>query len=133
MAWYFDTSALTKLIAPEAESEALRKAVSDGSWIITTSALSLAELRRAAQRRGSAELAAARALLSSAIDWFDLTESILTTAGELEPPLLRTLDAIHVAAARSLGDACDGLITYDRRMREAARVAGLTVLAPGQD
>ena len=131
MAWYFDTSALVKLVAPEAESGALREAVSSGAWVLTTSALSLTELRRAAMRRGPEELVKARALLLE-MDWFDLTEGILAEAGELDPPLLRTLDAIHLAAALSLGGACDGVVTYDVRLQEAARAAGLQVLAPGQ-
>ncbi|MFG2812434.1 type II toxin-antitoxin system VapC family toxin [Streptomyces sp. NPDC048410] len=44
---------------------------------------------------------------------------------------LRTLDAIHVAGALSLGDDLTALVTYDRRMLEAARAEGLTAHAPG--
>jgi len=43
---------------------------------------------------------------------------------------LRSLDAIHLAAARALGDALAELITYDRRMAEAAEGIGLRVIAP---
>lgn len=44
---------------------------------------------------------------------------------------LGTLDAIHVAGALSLGDDLTALVTYDRRMLEAARAEGLTAHAPG--
>jgi len=40
------------------------------------------------------------------------------------------VDAIHLAAARALGDALTELITYDRRMADAAQIMGLTVIAP---
>ncbi|TGN77584.1 PIN domain-containing protein [Streptomyces bauhiniae] len=44
---------------------------------------------------------------------------------------LRTLDAIHVAGALSLGDDLTALVTYDRRMLDAARAEGLAAHAPG--
>lgn len=55
---------------------------------------------------------------------------ILEVAAALKPEHLRTLDAIHVATALDFGDL-EGVVTYDRRMAEAARANGLTVLAPG--
>jgi len=45
--------------------------------------------------------------------------------------LLRTLDAIHLAAARLLGDDLAGIVTYDRRMTEAATGLGLEVTFSG--
>ena len=41
---------------------------------------------------------------------------------------LRSLDAIHVAAARFGG--VDAMVTYDRRQADAARAVGLAVVAP---
>jgi hypothetical protein len=46
--------------------------------------------------------------------------------------MLRALDAIHLATALEFRESCEGVITYDIRMQEAARAAGLNVLAPGQ-
>lgn len=43
--------------------------------------------------------------------------------------MLRSLDAIHVAAAQMLGDDLAELITYDRWVAEAARGLGLPVVA----
>jgi uncharacterized protein len=45
-------------------------------------------------------------------------------AAALEP------DAIRVASARELGPDLRGVVTYDRRMSEAAEAAGLVVVAP---
>jgi predicted nucleic acid-binding protein len=47
----------------------------------------------------------------------------------VDPPLLRTLDAIHLASALEVG--ADEMIVYDRRLADAARANGLTVTSPG--
>lgn len=51
-------------------------------------------------------------------------------AAELEPTLLRSLDAVHLAAALELGDELDGIVTYDDRLTEAAKLHGVRVIAP---
>ena len=38
--------------------------------------------------------------------------------GRLEPRVLRTLDAIHLAAALAVGDDLDVVVTYDERMTQ---------------
>ena len=59
-----------------------------------------------------------------------VTDEILTRAAHLEPPLLRTLDAVHLATALSLAEALGPIVTYDLRLADAARAAGIAVLAP---
>jgi predicted nucleic acid-binding protein len=44
--------------------------------------------------------------------------------------VLRSLDAIHLAAARTLGDELTAVITYDERMAAAAGVLGLVAVSP---
>ena len=44
---------------------------------------------------------------------------------------LRTLDAIHVATALSLGEDVASLVTYDGLIAQAAATAGIQVVAPG--
>lgn len=61
-----------------------------------------------------------------------VTNTLLTDAGLLDPPTLRTLDAIHLTAAESLGDDLAAVITYDDRMAAAATRLGLPVQAPGR-
>lgn len=57
-------------------------------------------------------------------------QPILEAAAELDPPALRTLDAIHLATALSLGPALGALVTYDRRLHGAAADLEIDVLSP---
>lgn len=50
-------------------------------------------------------------------------------AGSRRRPVLRALDAIHLAAALAI--EADLLLAYDLRLLDAARAAGLTVACPG--
>jgi uncharacterized protein len=60
----------------------------------------------------------------------ELSAGIADAAAKLEPPSLRTLDAVHLASALSLGDDLGAFVAYDRRLAEAAEAAGIEVLAP---
>lgn len=53
---------------------------------------------------------------------------VYRTAGLLPGTALRSLDALHVAAALRWG--ADGVVTYDERQAAAARAVGLSVGAP---
>jgi predicted nucleic acid-binding protein len=44
--------------------------------------------------------------------------------------VLRSLDALHLAAAQLFGDELTAVVTYDRRMAAAAGLVALTVAAP---
>jgi predicted nucleic acid-binding protein len=55
---------------------------------------------------------------------------LLDAAAELQDDTLRSLDAIHLAAAQALGDGLTELITYDRRMATAAAGLSLPTTAP---
>jgi predicted nucleic acid-binding protein len=52
------------------------------------------------------------------------------TAGALAEPMLRALDAIHIASAVAVLPI-DAFVTYDDRQGAAARLAGLRTVAPG--
>ena len=54
----------------------------------------------------------------------------LRAAGALGPPGLRSLDAIHLATALSLGEDLAGVVTYDARLSEAIAAVGLAVWTP---
>lgn len=126
---YLDTSALAKLVVREPETSSLEADLANRDGLIT-SRLAIAELTRAARR------VAGRRLLQQVSDVFEslvvveLTPDIVEHAGRLDPSELRTLDAIHLATALSLGDAVD-FISYDARQADAARRAGLTIAHPG--
>lgn len=51
-----------------------------------------------------------------------------THAGLLPGQNLRSLDALHLAAATDLG--VDALVTYDQRLQSAAHEIGMPVVAP---
>jgi predicted nucleic acid-binding protein len=59
-----------------------------------------------------------------------LTEDIRDAAASLAVGV-RTLDAVHLASAQTIGPSLEVLLTYDRRMLEAARSLGLPAEAPG--
>lgn len=128
MAHYLDTSALTKLVVAEAESKALR------AWLTTDREpvacdLARTELIRAVRRSAPDRLLHARTVLDS-LTLIDVTTSIFEQASRLDPPALRSLDAIHLAAALDLGDDLDSMVTYDDRLAEAANLNGIPVTAP---
>lgn len=62
------------------------------------------------------------------VDLYDIPSHLYTEAGLLPGARLRSLDAIHVAAAVST--RARAVLTYDTRMAESARDLGLRVLAP---
>ena len=125
---YIDSSAFMKLVVAEPESPALRRRLAAAAGQ-ASSALLLTEVSRAAMRVSPAHLAHARNLLSE-IDLIDMDRALLERAGELQPPEVRSLDAIHLATALALGPDLGEIITYDRRMADAAAQWGLRVAAP---
>ena len=78
--------------------------------------------------RGRAATTRAKRVLDR-VDLIALDDELLDLAAEIEGPL-RSLDAIHVAAALELGDTLGALVTYDDRMARAATAVGLPVAAP---
>ncbi len=55
---------------------------------------------------------------------------MLDDAGAIEQPFLRTLDAIHLAAAMSMRRSLSAFVTYDKKLAAAAQEVGLPVMAP---
>jgi predicted nucleic acid-binding protein len=64
------------------------------------------------------------------VDLVQLDNELLDEAASLDPGVVRSLDAIHLAAALALADDLTAIVTYDDRMTRAADVLGLTVHAP---
>jgi predicted nucleic acid-binding protein len=126
---YLDTSAVVKLLVREGETAALRR------WLRrrprrVASALLGVELVRAARRAGEPRLVVEARRLLGGITLVGVDAAVLDRAAELEPGQLRTLDAIHLATALSLGAELDAVVTYDRRMADAAALLGLAIAAP---
>ena len=60
----------------------------------------------------------------------ELDDELLNTAGMLDAPAARTLDAIHLAAAKALAPELGVVITHDERMTRAAGALGFPISAP---
>lgn len=129
MAHYFDTSALVKLVVSEAESPSLRAWLAADDRRPTSCDLARAELVRAVRRVAPEHVLRAREVLD-ALTLVEVPTSTFEAAGRLDPAILRTLDAVHLAAALSLGDDLDGLVTYDDRQATAALAHGIPVVHP---
>ena len=125
---YLDSSAVTKLVAREAETPRLRGALAEWPRRVS-SKLVRVEVMRAALKRGKRQTVTARVALDDLV-LLSIDDRVVDIATALDPPPLRALDAIHVATALSLGNELGALITYDLRMQEAARTAGIRVVAP---
>jgi predicted nucleic acid-binding protein len=115
-------------LVAEPESEAL-VAHLDGLSVVT-SELSETELRRLALRAGGEGAIPMAEQLIAQLATIPLTITLLRQAGVLQPPHLRSLDAIHLATALSLDEVVSEFACYDGRLAEAAADSGLSVVAP---
>lgn len=128
MVWYLDTSAFVKLVRDERESDALTE------WTAGRGICSSDLLRTEARRA----LSAADETGQARVEWLleqmwliRLAPDVFDEAGHLRTDVpLRSLDAVHIAAARRLGRDLEGIATYDGRMAAAASELGIAVAAP---
>lgn len=128
--YYADTSAVIKLLAEQSHSRALAAfydAHADTEWI--SSALLRIEVTRAVTRAAPALLPDARDLLS-AFSYIAIDDDIVEGAMNEPDRGLRSLDAIHLATARILGDDLGAIVSYDDRLLKAAADAGLGTASP---
>jgi predicted nucleic acid-binding protein len=128
---YLDSSALVKLVLPEAESVALLESLA--AWPERVSSeLARVEVMRAARRASAGPTAERRAEeILAGLHLLKIDSDILGRASRLGPPTLRSLDAIHLASALSLGDDLGAIAVYDTGLTAAAAANGMEILAPG--
>jgi len=127
---YLDSSALVKLVLPEAESAALMQFLA-GSLDRVTSSVAVVEVVRAARRASDDPGVERRAReVMAGVDLLQMNAPTLDVAAGVEPRALRSLDAIHLAAATELGDDLAAMVVYDAALAKAARAAGINVIAP---
>jgi uncharacterized protein len=127
---YLDSAAVVKLVHAEAESQALRDWLderADTGWI--SSALVEIESFRALARHAPDAVTRLHPVLDL-IELSDLDPSVRILAQTIRPANVRSLDAIHLATALQLRAQLTSFITYDKRLADAARIAGLTVDMP---
>ncbi|WP_226346074.1 type II toxin-antitoxin system VapC family toxin [Agilicoccus flavus] len=126
--WYIDTSAATKLLVDEDESAALAGELDARRPDLVASYLLETEIRRVVHRVPTLTHESASRLLDS-VGLYECPPSLFRETGLLPGPGLPSLDPLHLATAVRVG--VDAVLAYDRRMGEAARALGLTVVAPG--
>ncbi len=132
MSLYVDTSALLKRYVEEDESTACERILlADPSWV--TARHTWVEVLRHLGRllRGTERTRMRNAFRA---DWtrmlvVELDRTTCERAGDLAETLqVRTLDALHLAAAERAGGGALPFLTYDIRQAQAARSLGWTVV-----
>jgi predicted nucleic acid-binding protein len=132
---YLDTCAAMKLARHEECSDEFF------DWLqerpeeqLVSSVLIEVELHRALRRIDPNALPRVPGILSN-LNLIEITAPIRAAASAFPDPLLRSLDAVHLATAQavvaSTGLHLTALATYDKRLITAARASGLAVAHPG--
>jgi predicted nucleic acid-binding protein len=117
-----------KLPLEEDGHEALRRELRGWEGFVSSALLSVEAIRACARYGSQFAVAASEAL--ETVSLVPIDDRVLERAARLERPELRTLDALHLATALSLGEEIGVILTYDDRLAGAARAAGLTVRSP---
>jgi predicted nucleic acid-binding protein len=134
---YLDSAAVVKLVRQEACSADLV------SWLdgfddvpLVSSALVEVEVPGALRRSAPQALIGVPAAIGRLFR-MEIDSTIRATAAAFTEPTLRSLDAIHLATAQVLtnesGATLTAFVTYDRRLLDSAKAAGLPTASPGQD
>jgi uncharacterized protein len=126
---YLDTSAVVKLLMRERETAALRRELRHWPRRASSSLLRV-ELLRTIRRAGLPRLNAPTRRHLAAISLIRMDDALLDRAGDLDPVPLRSLDAIHLASALTLGSDLGVVVTYDDRMLQGAAALGLPTASP---
>jgi predicted nucleic acid-binding protein len=134
---YLDAAAVVKLLRHEPESPALLAWLNDRRHLpLVASALVEVEVPRALRRSAPQALVGVPTTLARLFR-IEIDATIRATAGAYQDPLLRSLDAIHLATAQVLaaqpGSNLEAFVTYDVRLLGAAAGAGLPTVSPGLD
>jgi uncharacterized protein len=127
---YLDSAAVVKLVHAEAESQALREwldARAETGWI--SSVLTEIESFRALARYAPEAITRLPAVLDL-IDLVGLEPQVRILAQAAKPATVRSLDAIHLGTALHARPVLTSFVTYDKRLLDAARAAGLPADSP---
>lgn len=130
--YYLDASAAIKLFKTESETAAFL------SWfdslgndvVLASSDLIKIELIRAINRYLPEQIEFVAQFLRS-LTTLKITNQVLQTASELSPVDLGTLDAIHLASAKTVCSSNDYFVSYDQQLLYVATQQGLQTLSPG--
>jgi uncharacterized protein len=129
MLYYLDTSAFVKLVITEPRTNELLAWIKTEQPTFVSSDLLAVEAIRAARRHSPEALTAVRERLT-AVTLIRLSSDICDRAGHMDPRVMRSLDALHLATALALGSQMKSVVTYDARMVEACTLVGLEAISP---
>ncbi len=115
-----------EMLTSQPDTQALVDWLEQAQITLVSSDLLETELRRMAVREGREQSKVSQIL--DGVSLAALDRATYRSAGLLPMRDLRTLDALHLEAAIRLD--VDAVLTYDRRLGDAAREAGLTGIAP---
>ncbi|MFE9691661.1 type II toxin-antitoxin system VapC family toxin [Micromonospora sp. NPDC005806] len=132
---YLDSAAVIKLLRREQETADLVGWLNDRAGTsLVSSALVEVEVPRALRRAAPQALVGVPSVLAR-LYRVEIDAAVRAAAGAYAEPLLRSLDAIHLATAqilaRQAGSDFVAFVTYDRRLLDAAKGVDLPVASPG--
>lgn len=132
MSLYVDSSALLKRYVDESDSD-VSAALLDSDPSLLTARHTVVEVRRnLARLLSERDAGAARAAFAADLASLSLIELDADTcemaAAIAEMTGVRTLDALHLAAAQRAGGPAVPFLTFDLRQAQAARTLGFTVV-----
>jgi predicted nucleic acid-binding protein len=126
---YLDTSAALKLVVPETQTAALELWITERAGLPrAASRLLRIELLRTVARYAPDRMDRAQTVLSGIV--LTNMDDVASAAEVIGNPLVRSLDAIHLATAHALRSALTAFVTYDKRLAVAAAELGLPVESP---
>ena len=127
---HYNAGALTDADAGLSESRSLAIYLNESRADTRfTAALAPTELVRVVGRQESIDSVAHARRVLGRLDLVPLTNRLLDAAATMMPSELRTLDAVHLAAALTAPDL-RSIVTYDNRLAEAAVAVGTAVVTP---
>jgi len=129
---YVDSSALLKRYVDEADSADADTLLRADSVLLTGRHTIIDVRRNLARLLSGRDLASARAAFANdlrSISIIELDEATCDSAALIaESTGVRSLDALHLAAAQRVSAPGVGFLTFDLRQAQAARSIGLTVV-----
>ena len=129
---YLDTAAVVK----EPLTDHLVAWLNSHPGPLVASVLVEVELSRALRRAAPQALVGIPAVLGRLFR-LEIDATVRAIAAAFPDPLLRSLDAIHLATAQVVqtesGGGLTAFVTYDRRLLAITAAAGLPTAAPGAD
>ena len=141
---YLDSCALVKLVLSEKETPALERFLDGRRAEMVSCQLALTEVVRVVRRschNDQRKLTVDQSVLDERLelatrllDRIDLVvvnrAVFLAAAAFADDPLVGSLDALHLAAARTVGPELSAFVTYDKALARAASAAGLPLEQP---